>query len=80
MPTRVPVKTTDVTDFTDTEARRFAITGDKGPAILKALGCPPRTRRISIDIDTDAVVMVTFETYASDEQMAALGRCFEADD
>ena len=35
MPTRVPAKTTDVTDFTDTEARRFAITGDKGSSLAK---------------------------------------------
>ena len=72
-------KTTDVTDFTDTVARRFAMTGDKGPAIFEALGCPPRTKRVTIDIDTDAIVTIMFETYASDEQMAALGRVYERD-
>ena len=69
--------TADVTDLTDTRSRRMAYVTDNGEALMKALGCPPRTRHITIDIPTDDIVTITYVQIADPEQLAALGRAYD---
>ena len=58
----------------------MAYVTDNGEALMKALGCPPRTRHITIDIPTDDIVTITYVQIADPEQLAALGRAYEVDE
>lgn len=72
-------KTVDVTDFTDTRSTRMAFVPDNGAALMEALGAPPRTKRITIDIEVEEITTITYVTYADTAQLAALGRVYERD-